>query len=97
MHLPRLRLAAWRRGCRPRDSRIRKPPCTFASTSSGATFTDSTFPRESLKAEPLFRDFTQSGIYAEDANLLLQTNHVFRWRVLSHGVVRVAMQCVDMS
>ena len=43
-------------------------------------------PVEALKTEPLFRDFTQPGIYAEDANRLLQTNLVFRWRVLSHGI-----------
>lgn len=41
---------------------------------------------ESFKTMPLFRDFTESGIYEENGSGFLLSNTMFRWRCLSHGI-----------
>ena len=43
-------------------------------------------PREGLKTAPLFRDFTEAGIYGADGSSYVQSNDLFRWRVHSHGI-----------
>jgi len=41
---------------------------------------------DSLKARPLFSNFTKSGIYGDNGSSFLQANQIFHWRVMSHGI-----------
>ena len=43
-------------------------------------------PQVDLKVRPLFRDFTKTAIYGTDGSSYVQSNDLFRWRVLSHGI-----------